>query len=375
MVLAFLLILLTTHELGREGRGEISNWTAAINLFTQLGLCFGGPALVYFASRYNNKHLLKNIFLYNIVLSIVSVGITFLFYKQLNLGIYIPIIAFINVAFLSFSMLLTGHNKIVKANMLSNIYITLHVLLFAIASYYMQVNSMIYLACFGTALLATSMIGYIFISKVDSPTLSDTVSMEVFVGKGFYSQLSNIFQLMNYRLSYFLIPFFLSGSYLGIFSVAIALGEAIWLAGKSIALINLGNIASGQIDKRGIKRSILLSFTITGMCCLVLYIIPTETYIYIFGKQFFDVRQQLIYLFPGIILCSLQFVPAAYFAGKGEFKYNNFAAIIGFLLTAILNYIYIPQLGLQGAALAFDVTLAVSSLILLGAFYKRIQLN
>lgn len=102
MLLTFLLILLTTHYLGKEGRGEISNWTAAINLLTQIGLCFGGPALVYFASRYNNKHLLKNIFTYNVFLSILSIGIIYIFYRQLNLSIYIPIIAFINVSFLSF---------------------------------------------------------------------------------------------------------------------------------------------------------------------------------------------------------------------------------------------------------------------------------
>jgi hypothetical protein len=170
-----------------------------------------------------------------------------------------------------------------------------------------------------------------------------------------------------------LIPFFLSEAHLGIFSVAIALGEAIWLAGKSIALINLGNVASGHTDKPAIKRSILISFAITGISCLILYVIPNDLYMYIFGKNFSEVKQQLIYLFPGIILCSLQFVPAAYFGGKGKFKYNNYAAIVGFALTAILNYIYIPKLELQGAALAFDVALAVSSLILLVTFYKTIN--
>ncbi len=374
LVLTFLLILLTTHYLGKEGRGAISNWTAAINLLTQIGLCFGGPALVYFASRYNNQHLLKNIFRYNIVVSILSVGIIYIFYQQLDLGIYIPIIAFINVVFISFSMLLTGHNRIGKVNVLNNICITLQVAIFAFICYTMQPTAIIYLLCFAAALFATSIIGYLFLNNERTTTLPNMVTQNSFVSKGVYSQMSNIFQLMNYRLSYFLIPFFLNESYLGIYSVAIALGEAIWLAGKSIALINLGNVASGQIDKSSIKRSILLSFTITGICCLILYIIPNETYIYVFGKQFFEVKQQLIYLFPGIVLCSLQFVPAAYFAGKGDFKYNNIAAICGFVLTALLNYIYIPQLGLQGAALAFDVALAVSSIILLVSFYRKINI-
>lgn len=374
MLLTFLLILLTTHYLGKEGRGEISNWTAAINLLTQIGLCFGGPALVYFASRYNNKHLLKNIFTYNVFLSILSIGIIYIFYRQLNLSIYIPIIAFINVSFLSFSILLTGHNKIGKVNKLNNICITLQAAFFASTCYYTEPTGIIYLICFAGSLLLTSIIGYSYLDREQTPALSNTVSLNNFLAKGVYSQLSNIFQLMNYRLSYFLIPFFLDESFLGIFSVAIALGEAVWLAGKSLAFINLGNVASGQIDKSSIKRSILLSFIITGMCCLVLYIIPNETYGYVFGKQFIDVKQQLIYLFPGIILCSLSFVPAAYFAGKGEFKYNNMVAILGFVLTALLNYVYIPKFELQGAALSFDVALGVSSIILLGVFYRKINI-
>ncbi len=373
MVLTFFLILLSTHYLGKDGRGEISNWTAAINLLTQLGLCFGGPSLVYLASRYNNKHLLKNIFLYNILLTAISIAVIYIFYKQFDLSIYIAVIAFINITFLSLSMLLTGHNHIGSVNLLNNIFITLQVLFFALACYYTQPTAFIYLASLAAALLVTSIIGYTFLNTSPSPTLSNTITLNTFISKGIYAQLSNIFQMMNYRLSYFLIPFFLDDSYLGIFSVAIALGEAIWLAGKSIAFINLGNVAIGQVDKASIKRSILLSFIITGMCCLVLYIIPNQTYIYIFGKQFSEVKQQLTYLFPGIILCSLQFVPAAYFAGRGEFKYNNLAAICGFILTALLNYIYIPTLGLPGAALAFNVALGVSSILLLARFYNKIN--
>ena len=50
---------------------------------------------------------------------------------------------------------------------------------------------------------------------------------------GILGQTANVFQLINYRLSYYLIDAFAGRASLGVFSAATQISEGLWIFGKS----------------------------------------------------------------------------------------------------------------------------------------------
>ena len=66
-------------------------------------------------------------------------------------------------------------------------------------------------------------------------------------------QGSSILQILNQRISYFFISFFLSISDLGIFSLAVQITESIKLVGTSISDVLLTKLSNTKAKKESIQ--------------------------------------------------------------------------------------------------------------------------
>ena len=100
------------------------------------------------------------------------------------------------------------------------------------------------------------------------------------------------------------------------------------------------------------KLAVLLTFTALLVICLL----PTSFFEWVFSGEFADIRPVILLMAPGIVFFSAHTVLANYFSGTGKPKYNLYASLIGLSVTLVSAFILIPWLGIRGAAITTTLT-------------------
>jgi len=103
---------------------------------------------------------------------------------------------------------------------------------------------------------------------------------------------------------------------------------------------------------------------------VVLAIIPSEVFGFVFGKDFSTIKQLLFFLMPGILSIAVSNVYGHYFAALNQMRVLIVKSTIGLVFTVVLSIILIPLWSLTGACIVTSVSYLSSSVYLLIAFYK-----
>ena len=195
---------------------------------------------------------------------------------------------------------------------------------------------------------------------------------------GWKNELSYFIQFLNYRLSYFFILYYQDITSVGLFSVAIVVSESIWLMAKSITtvqyskIVNLNNLNSAI---KLTKKSAKISLFSTLFVLIVVALIPSEVFGFVFGKDFSSIKQLLFFLMPGILSIAVSNVYGHYFAALNQMRVLIAKSTIGLVFTIVLSVILIPLWSLKGACVVTSVSYLSSSVYLFVAFYKTIKLD
>ncbi len=119
---------------------------------------------------------------------------------------------------------------------------------------------------------------------------------------------SNILAFINYRADLFLVNLFLTPSMAGIYVVAIAITERLWLFSKAVAAAVLPRLSELH-DREEIRRRLtpivarwVLYLTILGGCALV----PVVLYLLVpvFGAGYARAINAILLLMPGVVIGS-----------------------------------------------------------------------
>ena len=176
---------------------------------------------------------------------------------------------------------------------------------------------------------------------------------------GAFMQLSTLVSTLNKRLSLYLLNTHCDEKSLGVYASGTQVTEGVNIVGQSIGLVEfsaLSNIEkaqrASQLTLRFMKLSVLLTFTALLVICLL----PTHFFEWIFSGEFSDIHTVILLIAPGIVFFSAHTILANYFSGTGQPKYNLYASLIGLSVTLVSAFILIPWLGIQGAAITTTLT-------------------
>ncbi|MCD6168519.1 MAG: polysaccharide biosynthesis C-terminal domain-containing protein, partial [Caldisericia bacterium] len=212
---------------------------------------------------------------------------------------------------------------------------------------------------------------YFFLIKPDLDLFKKTLSF------GLKSYLGNITQIFNYRLDMFLVNHFLGVSAVGIYSIAVSVGELLWYIPMSIGNI-LFPIVSSNSEEYGdkyissvVRKTILL--TLAGALGILLagwFLIP-----FLFGNKFISSVKPLIILLPGTIAISIHKVLVFALMGKGYPEYLSYSSVIAFIITIGLDLVFIPLIGVSGAALASTIAYVICLIFTMHWYRKTTTLS
>ncbi len=176
---------------------------------------------------------------------------------------------------------------------------------------------------------------------------------------GAFMQLSTLVSTLNKRLSLYLLKTNCSEQQIGVYALGTQVTEGVNIIGQSIGLVEFSALSNTEqkqrvsvLTMRFMKLSVLLTFTALLIICLL----PTAFYEWLFSGEFAGIRPVILLMSPGIVFFSAHTVLFNYFSGTGKPKYNLYASLIGLSVTLISAFVMIPWLGISGAAITTTLT-------------------
>jgi O-antigen/teichoic acid export membrane protein len=362
-VLYFCTLLLTTHLLGSEVRGEISLIQFAINMIHLVSDIIGGPALVYMAPRAKLRTLLITGWSW----TLFSSGITWsvlLWFNAIPQGYAVPVlISAVLLSLNSISMnILLGQERLKQYNlllylqgalMLGSMLASILLLHHTAALPYMDATYIAYGGCAALGL-------YFVLSKPHLPKLSDNRPvLLVMFANGIFTQMASLSFQLSIRFGYYqLEEVDSSRASIGIYSTAVSLGEAILLFAASVASVLAARISNEKLNEISRQRTLQLSKLSIGLtipAVLLFAAMPTAFYSWLLGDSFGAVRSSFVSITPGIIMVSFGTVFGHYFTGIGKPYMNFMSGSFAFLLTLLTAGGIISAYGVIGAGISASI--------------------
>ena len=381
-IINFLIVLITARYLGAEGRGQISILFLNITVILLFNDIIGGSALVYIIPKKNP---------YSLLLPALFVGFftgllfPLLFHLYFHFSttefVYFFILTLLsNLSSIS-NAFLNGFQKIKQSNSASisqsiTIIGTLVFQFFILSNY--SVFSFYHALSLGY--LVNLLISIFYLKGDFKPSSFSWVESLIFMAKyGIVVQAGNIFQLLNYRFCYYVLDSandLQSRENVGVFSTASSISEAVWVIMNGIAMVQYATLSNRNNPQLAINITIKLakiSFALSVFALLILNSLPSNVFIFLFGKDFIDIKTYCLLLAPGIAMAGLTGIYSHYFSATGNMKISATSAFVGLIITLSFSFILIPMYGAKGAAYTNCISYIVSSLFLLFMFKKQSQ--
>ncbi len=184
-------------------------------------------------------------------------------------------------------------------------------------------------------------------------------SLKEMLHYGAFMQLSTLVSTLNKRLSLYLLNAHCDEKSIGVYASGTQVTEGVNIVGQSIGLVAFSALSNTGKENRAslltlrfMKIAISLTFTALFVICML----PTSFFEWLFSSEFADIRPIILLMAPGIVFFSAHTILANYFSGTGQPKYNLYASLIGLSVTLISAFIFIPWLGIRGAAITTTLT-------------------
>jgi len=375
LLINFAVLTLTTNYFGLEGRGLISIIMADLAIIVIFNNILAGNSVVYFMNKVGLSRLILPAVIWIILSTTIGSFVFSVLHSQQSYFVLLPLTLI--TSFMALNLLIfIGKEKIQHFNVFSLLAPAL-LLIFSLCFVFLFKDRTVngYLFSYFLSQAVVFVISLIIIRKYlikKEIGISTDIVKKAF-SYGWKNELSYFIQFLNYRLSYFFILYYQDITSVGLFSVAIVVSESIWLMAKSITTVQYSKIVNLDNPVSAIeltKKSVKLSFYATLAMLIVLAIIPSGVFGFVFGKDFSTIKQLLFFLMPGILSIAVSNVYGHYFAALNQMRVLIVKSTIGLVFTVVLSVILIPLWSIKGACIVTSVSYLSSSVYLWIAFHK-----
>lgn len=376
----FATVIITSAYLGAAIRGEIALLLLSVNIVNLFQVILGGPALAYLSPNHSVRDLAGLAFIWNLLFGfLVSWLLVILQLLPMELFNFVLVISILQGILSIIQNLLIGKDEISKQNILEIIraLIVTGFIVFALTmQHYTDVAYVYYAYVLANSIVA--LIGIIFlwpylVRSVRIDSLSTL--FRKMANFGFQVQFNNISQIINYRFVYYLIEKWKGLEALGIFSVAVSIGEATWVICRSIATFQTSKVVNEKDPKKQVTLTILmskLSIVLTLVALIVLFLLPTSLYIWLLRRpEFSDIKFLLACFSGGIFFLAIFTIFNHYFTATNQNIVNIRASLFGNLVTIPTGIILIHWYSIYGGALTYTVVNLAMLVYLFYQFKKR----
>jgi O-antigen/teichoic acid export membrane protein len=196
---------------------------------------------------------------------------------------------------------------------------------------------------------------------------------------GMVAHVSNIITFLNYRLDNLILNAAKGTGAVGVYSIAVGVGERFWIPATAIGSVLFPHIASLEGDEQRRKeitpmlsRFVLwLSLAMTAVAFPLLGWVITLFY----TSEFIEAIRPLQLLLPGIVLLNTAKILANDIAGRGKPQVNLYQSAIALVVNVAANILLIPHYGVAGAALASTISYSLLAILTIIAYCRIVRVS
>lgn len=362
----------------------VYNILTLIPTLCMLMVNFGiGHSISYFLSKklIDIKKLIyvANIFsiILGTIIAVISYYIFGLIYPELDS--YLLLISVITIPLLLWiyfiSFIFLGKQETTEYFIINNMQIFMSLIFFAVLSRYIN-NNLLNLSIYGWLVGAVITVVYTLIrlhtKKLFQFEIISLEEIKSMIRYGIKMYLSSVMNFLNYRLDNFIISAILSYESLGMYAISVAIADMLGKISQTISLILFSKLPMLSEKKALVVTSIVLKITlILNFISIVLFLtIGYNLLNIIFDSKYNDSFEIFLYLAPGVLFLSIFRILYHDLAAKDLAKIGVNATAVGLVGTVILDFLFIPFMGIKGAALASTVTYLLSCLMIMRSYKK-----
>lgn len=375
LILNFGLVIYSTNQWGSTGKGEISIIIADLTIISFFANIFVGSSMSYFATKFRIEQMLPLAYIWAILTGIL-IPVAFSFNHSVNYSCYLVGLSVMSSLLTANVNLFVGQQNIKMFNLYTVLQQAVHIIFIVIIVYVIKITSVsaYFIAQIGCFLLlfVTSTVQITKYMNFRRMSITKRIGSQLFT-YGWNIQLSSFLQFLNYRLSFYFLEYFKGIMSVGIFSVGVAFSEAVWTVSRSLSVVLYADVVNSTNSNDAIEKtkiSLRISFLITLLFILIMFLVPAKLYSLIFGRDFSQTKEIILFLSPGILAIAVSNIIGYYFAGINKLRILNVKSLIGLIFTVGCSFYVVPRWGIVGACVVSSVSYCLSSAVLFWQFYQ-----
>lgn len=191
---------------------------------------------------------------------------------------------------------------------------------------------------------------------------------------GLQGHAGNVLVQFTYRFDMFLILSMLGAGAQGLYSIAVILAEKLMHIPRSVQVVLFPRLSSLPVEEsnRLTPRVLRNSMFLTALAGVALYLLSRPLLLLFYGTEFIGGLRAFQILIPGVVMLTASAILSGDFSARDRRIYHTIANAVGFSVNVSLCFLWIPRLGIEGAAWASTVAYTLEAAIML-AFFRRLS--
>ena len=192
-------------------------------------------------------------------------------------------------------------------------------------------------------------------TRIPAEVITESHHHTRFFSYSMLAWLSNSIQFLVYRIDFWIMHYFRGDTELGMYALAVRIGQTFWILPVLLATVMLPHLTSVHFDRAILDRMIRITNTVNLLLAMLTALLSRFFIPWVFGEAFSGAVFPLMILLPGVLFVSMHTFLAAYFGGKNKVSYNLQSSLFSLVIITILDFLLIPSMGKTGAALASTI--------------------
>jgi O-antigen/teichoic acid export membrane protein len=189
---------------------------------------------------------------------------------------------------------------------------------------------------------------------------------------GLQGHVGNVLVQFTYRFDMFLILSMLGAGAQGLYSIAVILAEKLVHIPRSVQVVLFPKLSSMTIEESNelTPRVLRNSLFLTAAAGVLLFLLSRPLLLLFYGTAFIGGLRSFQILIPGVVMLTASTILSGDFSARDRRIYHTIANAIGFSLNVSLCLMWIPTIGIEGAAWASTAAYSLEAAIMLVFFRK-----
>jgi O-antigen/teichoic acid export membrane protein len=174
---------------------------------------------------------------------------------------------------------------------------------------------------------------------------------------------------LQFRADAFVVNLFLGVRSTGIYSVTSGLAETLWYVPNALGIVMFSRAVDSGADAARVAATLTrAAVAVTLVATIPALVLGPALVRFVYGSQFADAGVALRFILPGIVAYSVVAILTRFLSGRGRPGSTTLILCAGLVVNVASNLLLVPELGINGAALASSISYSVTAVLTLAVF-------